>query len=156
MTTRKPLLQHSAFTADRRRSGRLPEYRISLTLGVGNIDALWVAAAAKASTMPGMTLEDVVDVLGPREDPEVAECLSMLTAPGALPGCALSDHRIDLVTAPARLPSTARRLSGRRTFAPPFGENAARTAPVGTLGIYDAGLSDAGRRVAPLPKFRLN
>ncbi|WP_448661382.1 hypothetical protein ACG3SL_12075 [Sphingomonas sp. CJ20] len=41
-----------------------------------------------------MTLADVLDTIGPREDPQLAECLSMLTAPSAIPGCGLDSFTV--------------------------------------------------------------
>lgn len=76
---------------------------ISLTVSVSDREALWDAAAAKALAMPGMRLSDVVDVIGPREEPEVADCIAMLTQPAALPGCALSCFDVDVVRPEAPL-----------------------------------------------------
>ncbi|WP_025560614.1 hypothetical protein [Sphingomonas sp. UNC305MFCol5.2] len=74
-------------------------FTVTLTLNVEDVRALWSAAAEKALQAPGMTLSDVLDTLGPREDPSIADCIAMLTAPAAIAGCALDDFSIR--TAPA-------------------------------------------------------
>jgi hypothetical protein len=52
---------------------------------------------------PGMTLDDVLDVIGPREDPSISDCVAMMAKPSALPGCVLDDFWIDsLQGCPAR------------------------------------------------------
>ncbi|QIG79681.1 hypothetical protein [Stakelama tenebrarum] len=70
------------------------EYRITVTLDVVDVQALWNAAAERALQAPGMTLADVLDTIGPREDPSIADCLAMLAVPTAIPGCTLDDARI--------------------------------------------------------------
>ena len=75
-------------------TGIAPSYRVTLTLTVEDARALWSAAAARAMQAPGMTLEDVLDTLGPREDPSISDCIAMLTAPSAIAGCALEDYGI--------------------------------------------------------------
>lgn len=69
-------------------------YTVSLTLTVDDVRALWSAAADRALAAPGMTLADVLDTIGPREDPAIAECIAMLTAPAALPGCSLQSYDV--------------------------------------------------------------
>jgi hypothetical protein len=64
-------------------------FTVSLSLNVEDVRALWAAAAERALAAPGMTLADVLDTIGPREDPSIADCIAMLTAPAALPGCTL-------------------------------------------------------------------
>jgi hypothetical protein len=83
-------------------------FTVTLTLNVEDAGALWNAAAEKALQAPGMTLADVLDTLGPREDPSIADCIAMLTAPAAIPGCALDDfdvsatHSAELIQLPFR------------------------------------------------------
>lgn len=75
-------------------------FMVTLTLTVEDARALWSAAADRALAAPGMTIADVLDTIGPREDPSILECISMLTAPAAIPGCALEafDVRDELVS----------------------------------------------------------
>lgn len=69
-------------------------YTVTLTLTVEDARALWAAAADRALAAPGTTLADVLDTIGPREDPSIADCIAMLTAPAALPGCALEAYEV--------------------------------------------------------------
>jgi hypothetical protein len=69
-------------------------YSIELQLSVTDAGALWAAAVEKGLGSPGATLDDLCDVLGPREDPDLSACLAMLTAPTAIPGCSLHDFEI--------------------------------------------------------------
>lgn len=92
--------------------GPQPTYRINLTLAVTDADALWLAAMAKGLQTPGMDVDAIMEVLGPREDPSIADCIAMLTAPGVMPGCAVSDYWIDHVPAPAWLPVGQASLPG--------------------------------------------
>ena len=72
------------------------EFRLCLSLSVVDADRLWSAAAARATTViPGATEEDVEDMIGPREDPNLADCLALLTGPSAIPGCTLTDFRVE-------------------------------------------------------------
>lgn len=61
--------------------------RVSFDVVVTDPQVLWQAAARIALRQPGITITEVEDVLGPAEDPMLSECLAMLTAPDALPGC---------------------------------------------------------------------
>jgi len=72
-----------------------PEYRVSLTLAVLDPQALWAAAAAKLLCAADMTLVDVLDVIGPREDPSITDCIAAMAKPTALAGCLLDDFWID-------------------------------------------------------------
>lgn len=81
--------------ADRPQGDAQPEYRITMTLAVDDLAALWSAAAAKAMAAPAMRIEDVLDTIGPREAPSVADCIAMLVAPVAVAGCAVDDFWID-------------------------------------------------------------
>jgi hypothetical protein len=69
-------------------------FTVSLTLTVDDARALWSAAADRALAAPGMTLADVLDTIGPREDPAVAECIAMLTGPAQIAGCALDGFEV--------------------------------------------------------------
>lgn len=44
---------------------------------------------------PGAVVEDVLEVIGPQEDPSISECITMLAAPAPMPGCAVDDFWID-------------------------------------------------------------
>lgn len=80
-------------------------FTVTLTLKVSDAERLWVAAAERALASPGMTLSDVLDTIGPREDPSIADCLAMLTAPAELPGCLLDDFTVRDAPIPAGAPA---------------------------------------------------
>ncbi len=89
-------------------TGGSASYTVTLSLTVEDARALWAAAADRALAAPGMTLADVLDTIGPREDPAIAECIAMLTAPAALPGCSLDSYEVldpemDMGLAPAQI-----------------------------------------------------
>ena len=79
------------------KTGPQAEYRVTWTLAVQDLDALWSAAAAKGMAAPQATIEDVLDVIGPREDPSISECIAMLAAPVPIPGCLVDDFWIDSI-----------------------------------------------------------
>lgn len=81
-------------------------FTVALTLTVADARALWSAAADRALAAPGMTLADVLDTIGPREDPSIADCIAMLTSPGAIAGCAIESYEVaenDLDIVPAQI-----------------------------------------------------
>lgn len=80
-----------------------PGFVVTLTLTVDDARALWSAAADRALAAPGMTIADVLDTLGPREDPAIAECISMLTAPAGLAGCLLDTFDVREEPAPGQI-----------------------------------------------------
>lgn len=69
-------------------------FTITLAMRVDDPQLLWDAAAEKAMRAPGATVSTMVDTLGPREDPAIADCIAMLTAPTAIAGCALEDYGV--------------------------------------------------------------
>lgn len=69
-------------------------FTATLTLTVEDARSLWNAAAEKALQAPGMTLSDVLDTIGPREDPSIADCIAMLLVPAGIAGCALDDFAV--------------------------------------------------------------
>lgn len=72
------------------------EYRFSLTISVRDPHILWRAAAAQALAVTGLDQEDIEDVIGPMDDPQIADCLSILLTPATLSGCMLRDQEIVL------------------------------------------------------------
>jgi hypothetical protein len=83
-------------------------YTVTLALKVDDAEKLWVAAAERALSSPGMTLADVLDTIGPREDPSIPDCIAMLTAPVDLPGCQLDGFAVR--EAPVRVSASAQRM----------------------------------------------
>ncbi|MBO9623746.1 MAG: hypothetical protein J7500_13650 [Sphingomonas sp.] len=80
-------------------------FTVTLTLKVEDAGQLWAAAAERALAAPGMTLADVLDTLGPREDPSIADCIAMLTAPAAVPGCTLEGYAVREAPTPVSGPA---------------------------------------------------
>lgn len=70
-------------------------YTVTLSLTIEDAALLWAAAAERGLAAPGATLADVLDTIGPREDPAIAECIAMLTAPAAIPGCGLDSFEVE-------------------------------------------------------------
>lgn len=93
-----------------------PTFTVALTLSVENAEALWNAAAERAMKA-GMALSDILDTIGPREDPALADCIAMLTAPAGVAGCSLEDFTVRESVAQAasaelyQLPVAERRLA---------------------------------------------
>lgn len=110
-------------------------YLLTLSLSVEDDAALWQAAAALAMAAPGMTIDDVAETIGPREAPNVGDCLALLLEPERFAGCAIQS--LDLFR-PGASPAATRALAPAETAAvpgerqPPF--SARRSLyPVGTL-----------------------
>jgi len=61
-------------------------YQLSVTLKVEDGRALW-SAAVQHALAAGMEMADVVEVIGPAEDPSVSDCIALLLDPSALAGC---------------------------------------------------------------------
>lgn len=79
-------------------------YELRCQLNIDDASALWDAAAAKAMTYPDTTPETVVEMIGPREDPEIAECLLLLLQP-SVAGCDLVTLSCDSVGAAMSAPT---------------------------------------------------
>lgn len=86
-------------------SGR---YDVSMRLSVRDPGLLWRMAAAKMLSIGGFAEEDVVDVLGPMEDPSIIDCIVMLVGPCDLGGCCFEDFAIAPVGAVAGVAGKAR------------------------------------------------
>jgi hypothetical protein len=72
-----------------------PEYRVTLTLAVVDPYALWTMAAARLIGSSSMTVQDVIDVIGPRDDPSVADCIAAMARPAPIAGCTFDDFWVD-------------------------------------------------------------
>lgn len=95
-------------------------YKVTLTIDISDVEALWAAAAERAMAAPGMTLGDILDTIGPREDPMIAECIAMLAAPRPIAGCQLEafDVRPAVGNATADLIQLPLGDAGRPAFMP--------------------------------------
>jgi len=74
---------------------------VALRIEVTDPAALWSAAAARALAAPGTTINDVIDTLGPREDPHIGDCLLMLMLPGSIDGAVVTGVQVEDATDPA-------------------------------------------------------
>lgn len=80
-------------------SKKSPEqYHVTLAISVDNAAALWAAAAAICARDAGMSPDEVDETIGPREDPSIADCLTMLALPTRLAGCQIIDFSLDAVS----------------------------------------------------------
>lgn len=87
-------MEFNAKTAD---GSTIPEavadvFQCTLTLSVENAALLWDSAAdIFMASGDEVTLDDIVDTIGPREDPNIADCLTTVMT-GIVPqGCAVND-----------------------------------------------------------------
>lgn len=71
------------------------EYQFSLKLRVDSPGKLWQAAALRCMAQPGICEEDVTEMIGPSDDPSIADCLMVLALPEQLPGCTRLDVALD-------------------------------------------------------------
>ncbi|WP_380874008.1 hypothetical protein [Sphingomonas sp. DBB INV C78] len=76
-----------------------------------DVTALWNAAARRCAETPGLTLADIEDMIGPREDPSVEDCLTMLTLPSSIAGCHMVDFGLRPLTSIDTVTSIAERRS---------------------------------------------
>ncbi|MEE4452340.1 hypothetical protein [Novosphingobium resinovorum] len=86
-------------------SGTQQEYWFSLRLRVDSAAQLWQAAALRCLSQSDLSQDEVEDLIGPIEDPSIADCLMMLALPERLPGCTRLDtalHPVDHPGSPAR------------------------------------------------------
>ena len=67
------------------------DYLVTLRLHVDDEAALWDAASARAIANWALSAEEVEDMFGPREDPDIGDCLSLLLYPGTIGGCRTND-----------------------------------------------------------------
>lgn len=86
---------HSGIAQGASRTGasELREVDVTVRLSVNDTGALWAAAAAKALSA-GMTIDEIAETIGPREDPSVVDCIALLCEPAGLPGCAIEDFTV--------------------------------------------------------------
>ena len=81
-------------------------YQLTLTLSIADVTALWGAAAALAMDSPYMTMDDVIETLGPIDAPQIEDCLTMLIQPERFGGCQVEGLEIAAAAA-APIPAAA-------------------------------------------------
>lgn len=62
------------------------DYIFTIRVSVDDTGLLWRTAAAHLLSTGIRGEEELIELIGPREDPEIAECLSLLLGPQQLPG----------------------------------------------------------------------
>ncbi len=84
-------------TPDRRvwGMGPQPEFRVTITLALTDAERLWRAARDRLLASPGGSEELVEETIGPVEAPQLDDCIALLCAPAALPGCSVDDFWVD-------------------------------------------------------------
>ena len=119
-------------------------YQLTLSLSIADLTALWGAAAALAMDSPYMTMDDVIDTLGPIDAPQIEDCLAMLIQPERFGGCQVESLKIAAVDtghAPAREGGTGStdpvgsRLEARRDR---FAFQTSQTIPTGDYASSNA------------------
>lgn len=79
----------SEFTQD------IADFQITFTVSVQNADALWRAALWRHEQISEyLTQDDMVESIGPREDPCVEDCLTTMALSFALDGCSINDIEV--------------------------------------------------------------
>lgn len=68
-------------------SGMGEVFSFSLQLEIESRSQLWQAAALECMKQPGMTIEDLTDLIGPMEDPSLTDCIMMLALRTQVEGC---------------------------------------------------------------------
>lgn len=85
-----------------RPSGTHQEYSFSLRLRVDSSQQLWQAAASRCRSQSDLSQDDIEEMIGPIEDPSIADCLMIMALPERLPGCT----RLDTALQPGAAPHT--------------------------------------------------
>lgn len=67
------------------------EIQLVLTFSVDDAERLWDAAALRCTQVSDeLTLADIIETIGPREDPSLEDCIKILTLAPGLAGCTIS------------------------------------------------------------------
>ncbi|HEX7852888.1 MAG TPA: hypothetical protein VF503_04255 [Sphingobium sp.] len=87
-------------------------YRLTLELSVEDSSRLWDAAAARYREGVGLSLAEVMETIGPREDPSIEDCLMTIALPQGVDGCLLTDFDLTRIEADS--------TGGKRPIQPPL------------------------------------
>lgn len=108
-------------------------FSINITLEVNNGAALWAAAVDRGMSTPFATVADIVDVIGPQDDPDLGDCLAMLLLPTTAEGCIVQGFTIDPILVPPAMTLVVKRgrhTGGDAPYKPmPSSEVAGRSIP---------------------------
>ncbi|TCM39170.1 hypothetical protein EDF59_10650 [Novosphingobium sp. ST904] len=80
------------------------EFWFSLKLRVESTSQLWQAAALRCMSQSDVSYEEVDELIGPIDDPSIADCLMILALPERIPGCTRLD--VSLQSAESVEPAT--------------------------------------------------
>ncbi|GFE73427.1 hypothetical protein NTCA1_10760 [Novosphingobium sp. TCA1] len=76
------------------------EFWFSLKVRVDSTSQLWQAAALRCMSQSDMSYEDVDELIGPIDDPSIADCLMILALPDRVPGCTRLDVALQASESP--------------------------------------------------------
>jgi hypothetical protein len=76
------------------------EFWFSLKLRVDSASQLWQAAALRCMSQSEMSYEEVDELIGPIDDPSIADCLMVLALPDRIPGCTRLDVALQASESP--------------------------------------------------------
>ncbi|WP_179045961.1 hypothetical protein [Sphingobium lactosutens] len=71
------------------------EFEFTLKLRVECPNTLWKAAAHHCMNIFDYSRDDIIDLIGPAEDPSIEDCLLMLALPARMAGCTMLSTAID-------------------------------------------------------------
>lgn len=80
------------------RALRTADYRLTLSVSIADVDVLWSTAAARLLKSPGITVDDIDETIGSREDPSISDCLAALWEPLVPAGCVAEDMYLQAET----------------------------------------------------------
>lgn len=72
------------------------QYHVTLAISVDDVAALWAAAAEICVRDAGLSADEVDETIGPREDPSIEDCLTILALPTRLAGCEVVDFSLKI------------------------------------------------------------
>lgn len=71
------------------------EFEFRLKLRVECPTTLWHAAARHCGSSIDQSIDDIADLIGPPEDPSIADCLMALALPDRIAGCIMTNVFLD-------------------------------------------------------------
>ncbi|MEN3953291.1 hypothetical protein [Iodidimonas sp. SYSU 1G8] len=78
-------------------------HQVLATVSLEDPDLLWISAARALDGYETLTADEIAELIGPREDPDLEACIvTLMTSPGHLPGCTSED----VITVPSALSGT--------------------------------------------------
>ena len=78
------------------------EFEFRLKLRVECPATLWRAAAGHCGSHIDASIDDIAELIGPEEDPSIADCLMALALPARIAGCTMTNVSIGTEVAPMR------------------------------------------------------